>query len=193
MRGDFNGDGHEDLVGTWAVFPLGLERDGTSTLSNIEIYLNNGEGRLIRNRDIYVDGVPPSSHFLYRMAIDDYNKDGIDDIFSVAMGLIQKGVYCELVKNLVYPHALLLSTPEGKFRDASSDIEGNTGAPCEPDTSACTLWTGHNAAGGDINGDGYPDLSIGHKLFLNENGEKFANVTDQLPSEWTNTKFNYGH
>jgi len=92
MWGDFNGDGHEDFVATWAVFPLGLERDGTSTLSNIEIYLNNGEGRLIRNRDIYVDGVPPSSHFLYRIAVADFNKDGIDDIFSVTMPLLHRGV-----------------------------------------------------------------------------------------------------
>jgi len=182
--GDFNGDGHEDFVAVWFVSPHAIERDGSSTLCNIEIFLNNGEGRLIRNRDIYVDGVPPSSHFLYRMAIADFNKDGIDDIFSVAMGLIQRGVDGELVKNLVYPHALLLSTPEGKFRDASSIIEGNTQAPCDPSSAACNLWAGHNSADGDINGDGYPDLSIGHKLFLNENGEKFVDVTDQLPSEW---------
>jgi len=182
--GDFNGDGHEDFVAVWFVSPHAIERDGSSTLCNIEIFLNNGEGRLIRNRDIYVDGVPPSSHFLYRMAIADFNKDGIDDIFSVAMGLIQKGVDGELVKNLVYPHALLLSTPEGKFRDASSIIEGNTQEPCDPRSAACNLWAGHNSADGDINGDGYPDLSIGHKLFLNENGEKFVDVTDQLPTEW---------
>jgi len=184
MWGDFNGDGHEDFVAAWAAFPHSIERDGTSTLSNIEIYLNNGEGRLIRNQDIYVDGVPPSSYFLYRMAVADFNKDGIDDIFSVASGLIQRGVDGELVKILVYPHALLLSTPEGKFRDASSDIEGNTQAPCDPRSAACSLFAGHNSASGDINGDGYPDLSIGHKLFLNENGEKFVDVTDQLPSEW---------
>jgi len=182
--GDFNGDGHEDFVAVWFVSPHAIERDGTSTPNNIEIFLNNGEGRLIRNRDIYVDGVPPSSHHLYRMAIADFNKDGIDDIFSVAMGLIQKGADGEMVKNLVYPHALLLSTPEGKFRDASSIIEGNTQEPCDPRSAACNLWAGHNSADGDINGDGYPDLSIGHKLFLNENGEKFVDVTDQLPSEW---------
>ena len=129
---------------------------------------------------------------LYRIVVADFNKDGIDDIFSVSTFLIQKGVDAEEIKKLAYPHALLLSTPEGKFRDASSDIEGNTGAPCNPDTSACTLWTGHNAAGGDINGDGYPDLSIGHKLFLNENGEKFVDVTDQLPSEWEDTNIYQG-
>jgi len=192
MWGDFNGDGHEDFVGIWAVFPLGLERDGTSTLSNIEIYLNNGEGRLIRNRDIYVDGVPPSSHFLYRPVVADFNKDGIDDIFAVAMSLLHKAVDGETIKSFVYPHALLLSTPEGKFRDASSDIEGNAQAPCSSRDDACNLWAGHNAAGGDINGDGYPDLSIGYKLFLNENGEKFVDVTDQLPSEWENTNIYQG-
>ena len=192
MWGDFNGDGHEDFVATWAVFPSGLERDGTSTLSNIEIYLNNGEGRLIRNREIYLDGVPPSSHFLYRIAVADFNKDGIDDIFSVASGLNQRGVDGENIKRLVYPHALLLSTPEGKFRDASSDIEGNAQAPCDPHSAACSLFAGHNAASGDINGDGYPDLSIGHKLYLNENGEKFVDVTDQLPSEWENTNIYTG-
>jgi len=192
MWGDFNGDGHEDFVATWAVFPSGLERDGSSTLSNIEIYLNNGEGRLIRNRDIYVDGVPPSSHFLYRIAVADFNKDGIDDIFSVASGLNQRGVDGENIKSLVYPHALLLSTPEGKFRDASSDIEGNAQAPCDPHSAACSLFAGHNAASGDINGDGYPDLSIGHKLYLNENGGKFVDVTDQLPSEWENTNIYTG-
>jgi hypothetical protein len=184
MWGNFNGDDHEDFVVTWGVFPHTLERDGSSTLSNIEIYLNNGEGRLIRNRDIYVDGVPPSSHMLYRTEVADFNKDGIDDIFAVASGLIQRGVDGENIKDIAYPHALLLSTPEGKFRDASSDIEGNTQTPCATSSSACNLWAGHNSASGDVNGDGYPDLSIGHKLFLNENGEKFVDVTDQLPSAW---------
>jgi len=37
MWGDFNGDDHEDFVATWGVGPSGLERDGTTTLSNIEI------------------------------------------------------------------------------------------------------------------------------------------------------------
>jgi len=182
--GDFNGDGHEDFVAVWFVSPHTLERDGTSTPSNIEIFLNNGEGRLIRNRDIYVDGVPPSSHFFYRMSIADFNQDGIEDIFSVESGLLQKGTDGEVEKLFVYPHALLLSTPEGKFRDASSIIEGNTQESCDPRSAACNLWAGHNSADGDINGDGYPDLSIGNKLLLNENGVKFVDVTDQLPSEW---------
>jgi len=186
MWGDFNGDGHEDFVSIWAVFPHTLERENLDTTqSNIEIYLNNGEGRLIRNRDIYVNGAPPRSHMLYRTAVADFNKDGTDDIFSVAMSLLQTAPSGETVKSLVFPQVLLLSTPEGKFRDASSDIEGNGPATsCVPSDDACTLWASHSVSSGDINGDGYPDINTSTKLFLNENGEKFVDVTDQLPIEW---------
>ena len=189
MWGDFNGDGHEDFVSIWAVFPHSLERENLDTTqSNIEIYLNNGEGRLIRNRDIYSNGAPPRSHFLYRTAVADFNKDGIDDIFSVPMALIQKSTSGETVKSFVFSQALLLSTPEGKFRDASSDIEGNGPATsCIPSDNACTLWASHSVSSGDINGDGYPDINTSTKLFLNENGEKFVDVTDQLPVEWEDT------
>ncbi|SVD98944.1 uncharacterized protein METZ01_LOCUS451798, partial [marine metagenome] len=148
MWGDFNGDNHEDFVATWQVFPHTLERetDPYQTISNIEIYLNNGEGRLIRDRNIYLEGEPPAGHMLYRVVVDDFNQDDIDDVFAVNQGLTKRvdGKYV----NTLSPHVLLLSTPEGKLRNASLDIGGN-----ENVTSG-----GHTASSGDVNGDGYPDL-----------------------------------
>ena len=180
MWGDFNGDSHEDFVATWQVFPHTLERetDPYQTISNIEIYLNNGEGRLIRDRNIYLEGEPPTEHMLYRVVVDDFNQDDIDDVFAVNQGLTKRvdGEY----ENTLSPHVLLLSTPEGKLRNASLDIGGN-----ENVTSG-----GHTASSGDVNGDGYPDLFAFTRLYINQEGESFidifdnANGNDQRPEEW---------
>ena len=65
--GDFNGDGYEDLVVSWAVFPHTLERE--TTKSTIEIYLNDQKGRLIKDHDFFFDRLPPERTMNYGVLV----------------------------------------------------------------------------------------------------------------------------
>ena len=56
-----------------------------------------------------------------------------------------------------------------KMVDASSIIDGNDGL------------SAHDASSGDVNGDGYPDILSGRKLFINNKGISFTDDTEKLP------------
>jgi len=166
--GDFNGDGYEDLVVSWAVFPHTLEREITK--STLEIYLNDQKGRLIKDHDFFFDGLPPERMMNYRVLIDDFNQDGVDDIFSGTSGLSKRnpdGTWYFKGDS----HVLLMSDA-GKMVDASSIIDGNDGL------------SAHDASSGDVNGDGYPDIFSGRKLFINNKGISFTDDTEKLPTAW---------
>ena len=166
--GDFNGDGYEDLVVSWAVFPHTLERE--TTKSTIEIYLNDQKGRLIKDHDFFFDRLPPERMMNYRVLVDDFNQDGIDDIFAGTSGLHKRnpdGTWYFKGDS----HVLLISDT-GVMVDASSIIEGNDGL------------SAHDASSGDVNGDGYPDILSGRKLFINNKGISFTDDTEKLPEVW---------
>ena len=175
--GDFNGDGYEDLVVTWAVFPHTLERE--STKSQVEIYLNDGTGRLKKDHQFFFDREPPSRHMTYRIVVEDFNLDGIDDIFVGSMGLSKRnpdGSYTSFSE----PNVLLLSD-NGLMKDASNmiDYKGETSFS-------------HDASAGDVNGDGYPDILAGRALFLSNLGQSFTNISEQLPADWRDwSKYQY--
>ena len=175
--GDFNGDGHEDLVVTWAVFPHTLERE--STKSQVEIYLNDGTGRLKKDHEFFFDREPPSRHMTYRIVVEDFNLDGVDDIFVGSMGLSKRnpdGSYTSFSE----PNVLLLSD-NGLMKDASNiiDYKGETSFS-------------HDASAGDVNGDGYPDILAGRALFLSNLGQSFTNISEQLPADWRDwSKYQY--
>ncbi len=167
--GDFNGDGYEDLVVSWAVFPHTLERE--STKSQVEIYLNDGTGRLKKDHEFFFDREPPSRHMNYRIVVEDFNLDGVDDIFVGSMGLIKRnsdGSYTSFYE----PNVLLLSD-NGLMKDASNiiDYKGE-------------ISFSHDASAGDVNGDGYPDILAGRALFLSYFGQSFSNISEQLPADW---------
>ena len=165
MVGDFNGDGHQDLVGGWAIFPHTMTHQERSTL---RVYLNDGRGRLIADPTIYFSGEPPERNMSYRLVVDDFNQDGVDDIFAGSQGLLKLLPTGERINDMD-PHVLLLSR-DGKLFDASDtvDYRGNR-------------FFAHDASSGDINGDGFPDILAARTLFLNDGGAGFVNSLQDLP------------
>ena len=77
--GDFNGDGFEDFAVAWAYFPHTIE-PSQKVNAPLNIYLNDGNGRLMENLDIYQSGTPTNHPFAYRTIAADFNGDGEVDI-----------------------------------------------------------------------------------------------------------------
>ena len=76
--GDFNGDGFEDIVVAWALFPHTIELE-QKVYAPIHIYLNDGNGNLYENSAVYYSNEAPTHPAPYRLAIADFNDDGVTD------------------------------------------------------------------------------------------------------------------
>lgn len=171
MVGDFNGDGHQDLVVGWVIFPHTMAKKERSTL---RVYLNDGTGRLMADPTIYFSGQPPERNMPYRLVVDDFNQDGVDDVFAGSQGLLRLLPTGERINDMD-PHILLLSR-DGKLVDASDSIDYRG-----------TRFFAHDASSGDINGDGFPDVLAARTLFLNDGGAGFVNSIENLPEAMRRT------
>ena len=174
-HGDFNNDGLQDLVITWATFPHTLERD---TRYNYSIFLNNGDGSMSYDHEAIASSTAHNNHFAYRTKTADFNGDGLDDIVSASMGVIQR-----LPGQDPYTRweriPLLLSLGDGRFYDASTNIEGQEDNISPPEGHSF----GHELSIGDVDGDGDIDLYTGKILLLNDGSGSFTNNTELLPEE----------
>lgn len=153
---DANGDGLPDLY----VVSGGNEFPPASSRLQDRLYLNAGDGRLIRMDDL----LPPihSSGSVVRPA--DFDNDGDLDLF--IGGRFIPGNYP------IAARSYLLRNENGKFRDVTSEIA--------PDLMSPGLIT--DAVWVDFDEDGYPDLVttgiwMPVSLFRNSEG-KLRNVTE---------------
>ena len=184
VQGDFNGDGFEDFAVAWAYFPHTIE-PSQKVNAPINIYLNDGNGRLMEDLDIYQSGTPPKHPFAYRTIAADFNSDGIDDIFAGSMGIQYRSE--DYTKNFIspHPHLLLLSNQDGKFVDASSQIEDQNNG----DGQLCNF--AHDASSGDPDGDGDIDIFACNILNINDGLGNF-NMHNYINLEWQQNK-QYGN
>ena len=175
IHGDFNGDGLEDLAIAWIYFTHTMKREKTP--SHIRFYINDGNNNLISTPEIYALGKLPFRHFLYRMTANDFNSDGKDDLFVGSMGVIMRVKGQEHSLSDFEPNLLLLSTKDGKMRDASNLIEGQeNGGMIENYTFS------HATNSGDINCDGNIDIYSGNALLIGDGTGKFAHQSKDFPS-----------
>tara|TARA_B100002052_G_scaffold37093_1_gene29166 strand:+ start:18832 stop:20634 length:1803 start_codon:yes stop_codon:yes gene_type:complete len=173
--GDFNGDGFEDIVVAWALFPHTIEPD-QKVDAPINIYLNDGNGNLYEDNSIYYSGEAPTHPFAYRLAIADFNNDGIDDIFGGSMGLQYRDP--DYANNFIlpYPDLLLLSDSSGRFNDASANIDDQN------DGNGKICGFSHDASTGDFDNDGDYDVFACNLLLVNDG---FGNFVIQEDLDFT--------
>jgi len=174
--GDFNGDGYEDFVIAWALFPHTIEPD-QKVDAPINIYLNNGDGRFREDLDIYIDDSAPTHPFAYRTVVADFNNDGIDDIFSSSMGIQYRSEnYNENFIN-PYPHLLFLSNNDGKFENKSNQIEDQNNG----EGQLCGF--AHDASVGDPDSDGDIDIFACNILNINDGKGNFS-IHEYINLDW---------
>ena len=174
-HGDFNNDGLQDVLVTWATFTHTLERESRL---NYSVLLNNGDGSMSIDNNAFTSNSVHYNHFAYRTIVEDFNNDGYDDIVSASMGVIQRlpgqDPYTRWEKI-----PLLFNTGDGQFYDASTNIEGQEDGVSPPVGHSF----GHEIAAGDVDGDGDIDIFTGKILLINDGSGNFSNRTNLLIDE----------
>jgi len=158
--GDFNGDGHEDVVLAAFNTPRHLDE---LTYPDFVILLNDGVGRLAEDKSFYADGVLEAA-MPYRLGIADFNGDGLDDFVSCSRVNDLAVDFTYVMTGDIYD--LYMTNAEGKIERASDNIDTSN-----PDSKSIGC---HDTSAGDVNGDGYPDFFISAKLFLNDGSGNFT-------------------
>ena len=161
---DFNGDGYVDVVLVRAHWP-------TLDTYPMLILLNNRRGGFYDGTAAVFEGAPPRVQFPRELVIADFNRDGRPDIFVADHGY-------DASPGPGYQNTLVLSTPAGKLRDATSNL---------PQRFDFT----HSATAADVTGDGSVDLYIGNQyteaqkippeILLNDGAGQFRSCVDCLP------------
>ena len=165
--GDFNGDGFEDFVVAWALFPHTIEKD-QKVNAPINIYLNDKSGRFKEDLSIYNSGEAPTHPFAYRLLAEDFNNDGFDDLFASSMGIQYRGQ--DYSQNYInpYPHLLMLSNSNGKLVESSSNIIDDN------DGKGMLCGFAHDASAGDPDNDGDIDIYACNVLLINDGIGNFS-------------------
>lgn len=177
-RGDFNGDGREDWVATFPLFPHTVPRQSQQP---IVVFLNDGKGGFRAAPEIWATGAPPIRRYhQVRLTVADFNRDGRSDFVVACEGLNQRNPDGTLTQRFD-PLVLALSGPDGKLTDGTANIAGQENGGTIPGLSV-----GHEICAGDLNGDGAPDIYTGGTVLLNDGTGKFTNGSAQMPDDVRN-------
>jgi FG-GAP-like repeat len=161
---DFNGDGYVDIL---------ITRHNRPTMDTYPLLmlLNNRHGGFYDGTSQIFEGAVPRVQWPRKVVIADFNNDGRPDIFIADTGYDHS-------PGPGFRNTLALSTPDGKLRDATSQLPAQ-------------IRFTHSATAADVNGDGSLDLYIGsiytesHKeppeILLNDGTGHFRVCTDCLP------------
>jgi len=170
---DMNGDGYQDII-VAPHFPQSPPK------LPIAIWLNRGDGTFYDGTTDVIDGAIPITWSATQILIGDFNNDGRPDVFFINTGA--EFAAADGLSDSGFNNTLLLSQPNGKYRDATAQIPSNSPA------------FNHMGGIGDANGDGNLDVVVnagattlvkanGIKLFYGDGKGNFTDATMALPVE----------
>ena len=171
IGGDFDGDGDQDVlwvadIGDRVFKSFGSDED-KSYWSTIHLLFNDGTGRLSEDLTKYDGGQPPRLPAPYHAEVEDFNGDGIDDVFIASFGV---PVIQEDNTNVwkPYPHLILMSDGEKHVNRQILQNEQEL-----QDIEATANHFAHDASSGDVDGDGDIDVFMNAVLYFNDGNGAF--------------------
>jgi hypothetical protein len=171
IGGDFDGDGDQDVlwvadIGDRVFKSFGSDED-KSYWSTIHLLFNDGTGRLSEDTTKYDGGEPPRLPAPYHAEVEDFNGDGIDDVFIASFGV---PVIQEDNTNVwkPYPHLILMS--DGEKHVNRQILQNEQELQDIPDTSN---YFAHDSSSGDVDGDGDIDVFMNAVLYFNDGNGVF--------------------
>ena len=166
LAGDFDGDGDQDVlyvadIGDRVFKSLGSDEDKTYW-SSIHLLFNDGTGRLSEDFSKYENEVLPRLPAPYRVEVEDFNSDGIDDAIIGSFGVPK------MYENNTnywdpYPHLLLLSE-DGVHKS----IYISQNEPELQEDPRTEVAFAHDASAGDVDGDGNIDIFMNAVLYYGD-------------------------